>query len=397
MRAPVHGVVQGEAERAALLNVIDKQWYTHSVYTAEFEKLIRQYIGVRHAAFCNSGSSANLLALSTLADYEIPEERRIMPGDEVITTAISFVTTVAPIVQVGAIPVFIDMRPDFTVDIDAIDAVIKPKTKAVVLTHTLGVPFDGRAVRDLCDRRKLWLIEDSCDALGSSHSGRMCGAWGDLSTLSFYPAHTITAGEGGMVLTDNPDLMKIVRSLRDWGRGCWCKPGQDNACGKRFDNGYDHKHTHVRMGYNLKATDLQAAIGVAQMSRLRGFVDKRRTNYQYLQWKLSGGQHDVIPLAEGAVPFGFPLLLNGVDRAKFCRYLENNGVGVRMIFGGLPDQHPAYQHITYRVSGELPNTKEFYERGCWVGCWPGLDTAHLDHIVNTIEEYDTCKSEITSS
>jgi CDP-4-dehydro-6-deoxyglucose reductase, E1 len=238
------------------------------------------------------------------------------------------------------------------------------------------------------------LIEDSCDALGSSHSGRMCGAWGDLSTLSFYPAHTITAGEGGMVLTDDPKLARIVLSLRDWGRGCWCKPGEDNACGHRFDNGYDHKHIHVRMGYNLKATDLQAAIGVAQMDRLPGFVVKRRENYQYLYWKLCYGKRGLTTLPGGAVPFGFPIILHpDTDRAKMCRYLEAHGVGVRMIFGGMPDQHPAYKHITYRVSGELPNTKAFYERGIWVGCWPGLNMVHLNHIVNTIQEYDTCKKE----
>ena len=397
MRAPVHGVVQGEAERAALLNVIDRGWYTHSVYTAEFEKRMRQFIGVRFSAFCNSGSSANLLALSTLADHEIPEERRICPGDEVITTAISFVTTVAPIVQVGAVPVFIDIATDFTVDIDAIENAITPKTKAVVLTHTLGFPFDGQAVRELCDRHKLWLVEDTCDALGSEVDGRKCGAWGDLSTLSFFPAHTITTGEGGMVLTDNHDLMKIVKSYRDWGRGCWCEPGQDNACGHRFDNGHDHKHTHVRVGYNLKATDLQAAIGLAQMDRLNGFIVKRRENYQYLYWKLID-RHKLIRLPADASPFGFPIILDEhTDRADFCLWLEKSGVGVRMIFGGLPDEHPAYKHIAYRVSGELTNTAEFYHRGVWVGCYPGLDVIQLDHIVDTIEEYDRCKKKIASS
>jgi len=397
MRSPVHGVVQGEAEKAALLNVIDRQWYTQSVYTAEFEKRMREYIGVRFAAFCNSGSSANLLALSALADHDIPEERRICPGDEVITTAISFVTTVAPIVQVGAVPVFIDMLPDFSVDVDAIEAAIKPKTKAVVLTHTLGFPFDGEAVRALCDRYKLWLVEDTCDALGSVSGDRMCGAWGDLSTLSFYPAHTITAGEGGMVLTNTAYLARIVRSYRDWGKGCWCEPGQDNACGHRFDGGYDHKHTHVRMGYNLKATDFQGALGLAQMDRLNGFISARRENYDYLYTWLAGEYYSCQPLPPGASPFGFPFVLDEyVDRPDFCRYLEKNGVGVRMIFGGLPDKHPAYKHINYRVSGELPNTKTFFERGIWVGCWPGLNVVQLDHIVDTIEEYDTCKDKIKS-
>ena len=392
IRSSVHGVVQGEPERQALLNVIDRQWYTHSVYTTEFEKRMREYIGVRFSAFCNSGSSANLLALSALADHEIPEARRICPGDEVITTAISFVTTVAPIVQVGAIPVFIDMNADFTVDVAAIEAAIKPKTKAVVLTHTLGFPFNGEAVRALCDRYKLWLIEDTCDALGSVSSGKQCGAWGDISTMSFYPAHTITAGEGGMVLTDNAKLYRIMRSYRDWGKGCYCEPGQDNACGHRFDGGYDHKHTHVRMGYNLKGTDFQGALGLAQMDRLDGFIDKRRENYRYLYWKLSFGKRGTFTLPGGAAPFGFPMLLHpDTDRSDLCRYLEAHGVGVRMIFGGMPDKHPAYKHITYRVSGDLPNTKEFYERGVWVGCWPGLDMVQLQHIVDTVEEYDTCK------
>ena len=396
MRSPVHGVVQGEAEKAALLNVIESQWYTHSSTAAEFEKRLREYIGVHHAAFCNSGSSANLLALSCLSDHEIPEVRRIMPGDEVIATAISFVTTVAPIVQIGAKPVFIDIEPDFTVDVDKIEAAITFRTKALVLTHTLGFPFNGEAIRGLCDRYNLWLVEDTCDALGSSTGRRMCGAWGDLSTLSFFPAHTITTGEGGMVLTDNRQLHRIAKSYRDWGRGCWCEPGQDNACGKRFDTGYDHKHTHVRMGYNLKATDLQAAIGVAQLDRLPGFVEKRRENYQYLYDRLSHHPH-LLSLPAGAVPFGFPMLVDSADRANFCRHLEDNGVGVRMIFGGMPDQHPAYQNITYRVSGELPNTKIFHERGVWVGCWPGLNMVQLDHIVDMIGEYDTCKQETVSS
>jgi CDP-4-dehydro-6-deoxyglucose reductase, E1 len=386
IRSPVHGVVQGDPERDMLLAVVDRQWYTHSVYTTEFEKRIREYIGVEHAAFCNSGSSANLLALSTLADHEIPGDRRIKRGDEVITTAIAFATTLAPIVQVGAVPVLIDIEPDLTVSADKIEQAITEKTKAVFLTHTLGIPFDAASISELCDRYHLWLIEDTCDALGSSVSGRMCGSWGDLATLSFFPAHTITTGEGGMVMSDNADLMKIARSYRDWGRACWCKPGQDNACGHRFANGKDHKYTYNRLGYNLKGSDLHAAIGIAQMDRLPGFVQRRRANYQYLYERLGG-----IPLPDGASPFAFTVEVDNASRLS--GYLEKHHVGVRPMFGIDTDTLNGYN---YRMS-HAPNAEILNAHMVWVGCWPGLTNEQLDHTVDTIGEYDKCRLKTASS
>jgi CDP-6-deoxy-D-xylo-4-hexulose-3-dehydrase len=391
MRCPVHGAILGEQEQKNLYDVADRAWYTNDEYTRTFERGLSQRVGVNHALFVNSGSSANLLAMSALADYEIEQERRILPGDEVITTAISFATTVAPIVQVGAVPVFVDMLQDFSPDIDAILRAITRCTKAIVLTHTLGFPFQAAQIRAICDKYNLWLVEDTCDALGAIADDKPAGDWGNISTLSFYPAHTITTGEGGMALTSSHKLFRIMKSCRDWGKGCYCEPGQDNACGHRFDGGFDHKHTHVRMGYNLKATEMQAAIGVAQLDRLDGFISKRRANYDYLYMTFPDNMR-TYPLPDGAAPFGFPFLVpEHYDRAHFCKYLEAQGVGVRMIFGGDPNTHPAYEHINYRISGTINNTKVFQKRGMWVGCWPGLDTPQLDYMVKTVKDYDECK------
>jgi len=386
MIVPVHGRIVGEPERAALRQVADSDWYTAGKWCAQFEKRLRAYLGVRHVSLCNSGSSANLLAISAL---------ELKPGDEVITTAVNFPTTVNPIIQAGAIPVFIDVKlPQMTADVSQLEAALSPRTRAVVLAHTLGYPFDVNEVLDFCQKHNLRLIEDCCDALGSKYDGKQTGTFGQSATFSFYPAHQITTGEGGAIVSRSARIDKAVRSYRDWGRDCWCEPGRDNTCGRRYSGDYDHKYTYSRIGYNLKATEFEGALGVAQMDRLPEFVEKRRHNHEYLRalaFERGLSEYFILPYQEPHINpswFGFTLICRGdVARNDLCRYLDGVGVGNRPVFGGNLLRQPAYADIPHRVIGDLANSNIVHERAFWIGCWPGLVDAQLEYAIEMIPKY----------
>jgi CDP-6-deoxy-D-xylo-4-hexulose-3-dehydrase len=400
---PYAGRVVDEAE---LLNLIDASldlWLTTGRFAARFEDRFRRLFGVRAAMLTNSGSSANLLAVSALtserlgeASARLPEP--LHPGDEVITVAAGFPTTVNPIFQNGLVPVFVDVSPPtWNVRVDQLDAALSSRTRAVMLAHTLGNPFDLDAVTAFCRRHGLWLVEDCCDALGSTWRGRPVGSFGHLATVSFYPAHHITMGEGGCVLTDDPLLKLVVESFRDWGRDCWCAPGEQNTCGKRFDwdlgdlpHGYDHKYTYSHVGYNLKSTDLQAAVGLAQLDKLEGFVAARRRNFARLREGLAD-LSDLLILPEptpGAEPswFGFPVCLRpeAPPRAEVIARLEGRRVATRLLFGGNLTKQPAYRDLPHRSVGALPNTDLAMERVFWIGVYPGLTDAMLDHMADAM-------------
>jgi CDP-4-dehydro-6-deoxyglucose reductase, E1 len=390
MRVPVAGAVVSDDDLSLALAALKKGDYCHGEYVAKFEKSMADYVGTKYAVSCNSGSSANLLALSAL---------ELKPGDEVITTALAFPTTVNPIVQCGATPVFVDVRLDGNTTWDLVKAAITDKTKAVILTHTLGRPFCWFI--SYCLRaRGIWLIEDCCDALGSRYDlallKQRVGIRGHLSTFSFYPAHQITTGEGGMVLTNNAQLARNLRSYRDWGRDCWCEPGHDNTCGKRFENG-DHKYQYKHIGYNLKMTNAPAALGFAQLRHIEDFVDARERNYKYLDGYFMGWHADDpkgypfwnLKVREGRTSyFGYPLFIrNGMDRRGLLEYLEANGVGVRLFFAGNITKQEAYKDVNYRISGDLKMTDWISEHGFWIGCHPGLTLDHLDYAGDRIREY----------
>ena len=395
-------------------NLVDSAldfWLTSGRYTEEFEKSFAQYLGIRFCSLVNSGSSANLLAFmaltSPLLDDAGGKGSRILPGDEVITVAAGFPTTVAPIIQYGAVPVFADVTiPGYNIDITKLDDALSEKTKAVMLAHTLGNPFDLRAVKDFCDRHGLWLIEDNCDALGSRYEmedgWHLTGTVGDIGTSSFYPPHHMTMGEGGAVYTNDPLLNKIVRSLRDWGRDCVCPSGKDNLCGHRFDGqygelpfGYDHKYVYSHFGYNLKATDMQAAIGCAQLVKFPGFVEKRKKNFAHLYEGLKSAASDSLILPE-ATPhsdpswFGFMMTCReGVDRKSVVTAVEAAGVQTRALFAGNLTKHPCFDEMRstgkgYRIAGTLENTDEIMNRSFWVGVYPGMTDAMLDHMCSAI-------------
>jgi CDP-6-deoxy-D-xylo-4-hexulose-3-dehydrase len=386
MNVPVHGRIVGDEERANLYQVADSDWYTAGKWCALFEKRLRDFLGVRHVSLCNSGSSANLIAISALG---------LQPGDEVITTAVNFPTTVNPIIQVGAIPVFIDVTlPHMTADVTQLEEALSPRTRAVVLAHTLGYPFEVSAVVGFCKRHDLRLIEDCCDALGSKYGGKYVGQFGQTSSFSFYPAHQITTGEGGAVATNDPRFDRAVQSYRDWGRDCWCEPGRDNTCGKRFAGDYDHKYTYSRIGYNLKATEFEGAVGAAQMDRLPGFIEARQRNHALLRsiaWSLDLQDHFMLPYNENhCTPawFGFAMVCwEGIDRNDLCRWLDMQGIGNRPVFGGNLLRQPAYKDIAHRVIGDLPNSNTVHERAFWIGCWPGLDEYQLEYAIEKIAEY----------
>lgn len=342
-----------------------------------------------------------MLAFSALTSPRLGD-RAIKPGDEVIGVAAGFPTTVNPILQFGAVPVFVDIEMGtYNIDPALIEAAIGPKTKAIMLAHTLGNPFDLGVIRALCDKYGLWLIEDCCDALGSTYQGRMVGTFGDIGTLSFYPAHHITMGEGGAVFTDSPLLKRIIESFRDWGRDCYCAPGEDNTCGKRFcwqmgdlPEGYDHKYTYSHLGYNLKITDMQAACALAQMDRVDDFVDARKRNFAWLSERLAGCVEQLIlPQAtRDSDPswFGYPITLrdgSGGRRLELLRYLDQQGVGTRLLFAGNLTRQPYMQGLNYRVSGELPVTDKIMNDTFWIGLWPGLNDAHLEHAASHIEAW----------
>ncbi len=386
MIVPVHGRLWGEPEHTNLREVVDSDWYTAGKWCHAFERKLADYLGVRHVVLCNSGSSANLLAVSVL---------ELQPGDEVITTAVNFPTTVNPILQVGAVPVFIDVKlPMMTADVSQLEAALSPRTKAVVLAHTLGYPFELAAVTEFCKRHDLRLIEDCCDALGGEYGGKRLGSFSDMATFSFYPAHQIATGEGGCVVSKNILLQRVLLSFRDWGRDCYCLPGKDNTCGTRWARDYDHKYTYARVGYHLATTEFSGALGVAQMGRLDEFILKRRHNHDYLRriaWDLGLNEYFHLPYAENHVKpswFGFALISRGdISRNDLCRYLDSAGVGNRPVFGGNLLRQPAYKDIPHRVIGDLPNSNAVHEHAFWIGCWPGLEDAQLEYAMDMIAQY----------
>jgi CDP-4-dehydro-6-deoxyglucose reductase, E1 len=398
---PVSGRVFDAAELRALVDASLDFWLTTGRFAQQFEREFAAFCGVRDAILVNSGSSANLLAISCLTSPKLGD-RRLRHGDEVITSAAGFPTTVNPIVQNGLAPVFVDIEvPTYNVDVSALEAALSPRTRAIILAHTLGNPFDLDAVTAFARRHDLWLIEDCCDAVGSTYHGRRVGAFGDLSTVSFYPAHHITMGEGGCVLTDQPLLKTLVESFRDWGRDCWCEPGDQNTCGKRFDwqlgelpHGYDHKYIYSHIGYNLKATDLQAAVGVAQLAKLEGFIEARRRNFQKLYEGLKPlEEFFILPKATpGADPswFGFPMAVRPeapFTRAEVVRFLEGKKIATRMLFGGNLVRQPAYAEAPHRAIGDLANADFAMERVFWVGVYPGLTAPMLDYMLEALDEF----------
>lgn len=393
-----------------MVNLVDSAlefWLTSGRYTVEFEKKLAEYLQVKYASLVNSGSSANLVAFMTLTS-PLLKERAVKPGDEVITVAAGFPTTVTPIIQYGAIPVFVDVAiPQYDIDVTKLEAAYSPKTKAVMMAHTLGNPFDLGAVKAFCDKHNLWLIEDNCDALGSKYTingvEKFTGTIGDIGTSSFYPPHHMTMGEGGAVYTNDPLLNRIARSFRDWGRDCMCPSGVDNFCGHRFDRqygelplGYDHKYVYSHFGYNLKATDMQAAIGVAQLKKFPSFVERRRHNFDRLHQGLECLKDKFI-LPEpcpNSRPSWFGFLLTckeGVDRNKVVHYVETHGIQTRMLFAGNLIKHPCFDEMRktgkgYRVVGELTNTDRIMNDTFWVGVYPGMTDEKIDYMIKIIKE-----------
>ncbi len=402
-RVAYAGRVFDEREMVNLVDASLDFWLTHGRYSRDFERGLAEYLGSGHALLVNSGSSANLLAFAALTSERLGA-RRILPGDEVITVAAGFPTTITPIVQFRAIPVFVDvLLGTYNIDVDQLEAALSPRTKAVMLAHTLGNPFDVDAVRAFCDAHDLWLIEDNCDALGSEYRGHMTGTFGDIGTSSFYPPHHMTMGEGGAAYTDNDELAAIMLSMRDWGRDCVCPSGRDNVCGKRFSQqfgtlsaGYDHKYVYSEFGFNLKATEMQAAIGVAQLEKLPEFTMRRRANFAYLREALRPLEDVLImPKAtEGAEPswFGFLMTVregSPVSRDALVRALEDAKVQTRMLFAGNMTRQPAFDGMRergegYRVVGELTNTDRIMNDAFWIGVYPGMTEEMLVHMAETI-------------
>lgn len=395
---PVSGKVFDEDDLRHLLDASLDFWLTTGRFAAAFEREFARFMGVRKAALVNSGSSANLVALSVLTSPKLGDEA-LAPGDEVITSAVGFPTTVAPIVQNRLVPVFLDSHiPTYNVDTSALEAALSPRTRAIVLAHTLGNPFDLATVVEFARKHDLWLVEDSCDALGSTYRGRKVGTFGQLATASFYPAHHITMGEGGAVLTNEVRLKPLIESFRDWGRDCWCEPGADNTCGKRFGwhlgslpFGYDHKYTYTHIGYNLKATDMQAAIGLSQLRKLPEFVEKRRQNFRFLREALEPWEELLI--LPQATPdsnpswFGFPLTLRDSPprkRHEVVQFLESRKIATRLLFGGNLLRQPAFQNIEHRAVGALESADAITERTFWVGVYPGLSEAMLSYTAESI-------------
>lgn len=398
---PPSGKVIGAAERVAMVDAALDGWLTTGRFNDAFERQLAAFLGVEHSITVNSGSSANLVAFSTLTSPKLGE-RAIRPGDEVISVAAGFPTTVNPILQFGAVPVFVDVTlGTYNIDPAKVEAAIGPKTRAIMLAHTLGNPFDLDAIVSLCRRHGLWLIEDCCDALGSTYRGQRVGTFGDIGTLSFYPAHHITMGEGGAVFTNSAELKDIARSFRDWGRDCYCAPGADNTCTKRFcwklgelPEGYDHKYTYSHLGYNLKITDMQAACGLAQLERAPRFIEARRRNFAYLAERLqSCGDQLLLPTATpNADPawFGFPMTIRdeaNLRRTDLLTYLDQEKVGTRLIFAGNLTRQPYMIGRRFRVAGELTNTDTIMESSFWIGLFPGLGEAELDYAATKIETF----------
>ncbi len=398
---PVSGKVFDGDEVAMLVDSALDFWLTTGRFAAEFEKRFAAYLGVRHVLLVNSGSSANLLAVTALTS-PLLGDRRLVPGDEVITLAAGFPTTVNPILQNRLVPVFVDSTvPTYGVDPSELERARSARTRAVILPHTLGNPFEVDAVLAFARKHDLFVIEDACDALGAEWRGRRVGAFGHLATVSFYPAHHITMGEGGAVVTDDPKLKRIVESLRDWGRDCWCEPGRDNTCGKRFEwklgdlpEGYDHKYSYSHIGYNLKLTDMQAAVGLAQLDKLPGFIAARQHNFQ----RLTDGLADLRPwlvlpeATPGSTPswFGYPIAVREsapFGRNELIRALESQQIATRLLFGGNLLRQPAYRDIEHRRVGSLVHADFIMRQVFWIGVFPGLDDAHLDYVIDTVRDF----------
>ena len=398
---PVSGKVIGAKELQLMVEASLDGWLTTGRFNAMFEERLAKYLGVKHLITVNSGSSANLVAFSTLTSPRLGD-RAIKPGDEVIGVAAGFPTTVNPILQFGAVPVFVDVDlATHNIDASLIEAAITPKTKAIMLAHSLGNPFNLEVVTALCKKYGLWLVEDCCDALGATYNGQLVGTFGDIATLSFYPAHHITMGEGGAVFTNNSELKLIAESFRDWGRDCYCPPGKDNTCNKRFcwklgnlPEGYDHKYTYSHLGYNLKISDMQAACALAQLDSLDGFIAARKANFAYLKNRLKSCE-EFLHLPE-ATPnsdpswFGFPVILkdsSGIKRVDLLNYLDQNKIGTRLLFAGNLARQPYMIGRNFRVSGELTNTDIVMNQTFWLGVYPGLGTEHLDYVAERLEEF----------
>ncbi|MCX6815409.1 MAG: lipopolysaccharide biosynthesis protein RfbH [Candidatus Aenigmarchaeota archaeon] len=400
-KVPVSGKVFDEEDVATLIDSSLDFWLTAGKFTDMFESELAKLFGLRYALMTNSGSSANLIALSALTSKFLGDSK-LNDGDEVITAAASFPTTVNPIFQCGLAPVFLDVELDtYNIDTSKIEETITNKTKAIMIAHTLGNPFDVKKITKICQDYNLFLIEDCCDALGSKFNGKMVGTFGDVSTMSFYPAHHITTGEGGAVFTDNPMIKRAAESIRDWGRDCWCKTGCDGTCGKRFDwklgnlpHGYDHKYIYANVGYNLKATDMQAAIGCSQLKKLSNFIKIRKDNFEfYLKFFRKYNNFFILPkIYDGAdmSPFGYLINIHSdapFKRQELVRYLESKGIATRMLFGGNLTKQPAYMDKKYRVIGGLENTDSLMNNAFWIGVYPGINNEMREYVVEIFADF----------
>ncbi|MFM2482044.1 lipopolysaccharide biosynthesis protein RfbH [Celerinatantimonas sp. YJH-8] len=398
---PPSGKVIGKEELQQMVEASLDGWLTTGRFNHEFEKKLGKFLGISHVLTTTSGSSANLLALTALTSPKL-KERALKAGDEVITVAAGFPTTVNPIIQNGLVPVFVDVDiPTYNIDASLIETAVSDKTKAIMIAHTLGNSFNLAEVKRIADKYKLWLVEDCCDALGTRYDGKLVGTFGDIATVSFYPAHHITMGEGGAIFTKSAKLKTIIESFRDWGRDCYCEPGCDNTCSQRFCQqlgslpfGYDHKYTYSHLGYNLKITDMQAACGVAQLDKLSDFIKARKANYAYLKEGLQSCS-EFIELPEATKNsdpswFGFPITLKenaDVTRVQLIQFLDEAKIGTRLLFAGNLTRQPYFANVNYRVVGELTNTDRIMNQTFWVGIYPGLSHAHLDYVIKKFEEF----------
>lgn len=396
------GKVFDEKELISIIDAALDGWWTEGKWCSLFVEKLKNFLGINNVLLTNSGSSANLIALTTLTSAQL-ENKQIKAGDEIITVASGFPTTVNPIIQIGAVPVFVDIDiGTYNANLEQIKKGISPKTKAIILAHTLGNPFRVEEIKKICKANNIWLIEDNCDALGSKYNGRLTGTFGDLATLSFYPAHHITTAEGGAVLTNNAQLYKIARSFRDWGRNCWCPTGKDNTCKKRFEwklgnlpNGYDHKYVYSEMGYNLKMTDLQAAIGVAQMDKIKSFIEKRKSNFVYLKNRMQEFiDFFIFPdSVKEADPswFGFIITIrhNQIDREELLQFLNKKNIETRLLFSGNILKQPYFinNEVYYKKVDDLKNTDIVMKRSFWIGVYPGLTKSHMDYVYNMFKDY----------